>query len=156
MVVRWLRVGALAAIACLVVSGSVCAAGYIGVKTGAGAGEAGIELEFPLYDRVSVILEGGAGTAGTPMALGGSIGVRGYTTYGEVQPFVTGYVGSMAASYFSWLEGSMTVNVSYYGGTIGAKYERGNWYVSGELGYAYVPAVSQSGLMFGASVGLKF
>lgn len=156
MVVRRLRVIALVTVACLLVSAPVCAAGYVGVKTGAGAGEVGVELEFPLYDRLSLILEGGVGAAGAASAVGGAIGIRGYTTYGEVQPFATGYVGSVSASYFSWYTGPMTVNVSYYGGTIGAKYERGNWYISGELGYAYVPAISQSGLLFGASAGLKF
>lgn len=125
-------------------------------KVGAGAGIVGAELEFPLYDRLSLVLEGGVGSSGASSALCGAIGIRGYLSYGEIRPFATGYLGSIAASYFSWYTGLMTVNVTYYGGTIGAEYERETWYASAEAGYAYIPAVSASGSMFGASVGLKF
>lgn len=154
--VRRLQVTVLMLVACLLWAGPTCAAGYVGVKTGAGAGLVGAELEFPVFDRLSLILEGGVGSSGATTAIGGAIGVRGYASYGEIRPFVTGYIGSMAASYFSWYSGPMDVTVSYRGATVGAKYEKDNWYATAEIGYAQIPAVSQSGLMFGASLGLKF
>lgn len=140
---------------CLFWQSSVLAGGYVGIKTGAGAGIVGAELELPLQDRLSILLQGGVAGTGDAAAVGGAIGLRGYASSGELRPFGTAYIGSIAVSYFSWYTGP-TVAVSYYGGTVGAKYERHNWYASAEIGYAYVPVLEAGGSMFGASLGIKF
>jgi len=111
---------------------------------------------LPLQDRLSLLLQGGVAGTGDAAAVGGAVGLRGYASSGELRPFGTVYAGSIGVSYFSWYTGTMTLAVTYYGGTVGAKYERHNWYTSGEIGYAYVPALQAGGLMFGASLGIKF
>lgn len=141
---------------CLFWQSSILASGYVGIKTGAGAGLVGAELELPLQDRLSILLQGGVAGTGDAAAVGGAIGLRGYASSGELRPFGTAYIGSIAVSYFSWYTGTTTLAVSYYGGTVGAKYERHNWYTSAEIGYAYVPALEAGGLMFGGSLGIKF
>lgn len=141
---------------CLFWQSSVLAGGYVGIKTGAGAGIVGAELELPLRDRLSILLQGGVAGTGDAATVGGAIGLREYASSGKLRPFGTVYVGSIAVSYFSWYTGTTTVAMTYYGGTAGAKYERHNWYASGEIGYAYVPALQTGGLMFGGSLGIKF
>lgn len=147
---------ALVMAVCLFWQSSVLAGGYVGIKTGAGAGLVGAELELPLQDRLSLLVQGGVAGTGDAAAVGGAVGLRGYASSGELRPFGTVYAGSIAVSYFSWYTGTMTLAVTYYGGTVGAKYERHNWYTSGEIGYAYVPELQMGGLMFGASLGIKF
>ncbi len=153
---RRFQVVVLVMVACLLCSAPAFASGYFGAKTGAGVGTIGLELELPVYQNFSVVLDAGLGSSGAISAFSAAFGVRGYLSYEGIQPFVTGYIGTVSASYFSWYTGPMDVNVTYGGATVGAKYEQDSWYATAEIGYGQVPAVAASGLMFGVSMGLKF
>jgi len=138
----------------------------IGLKSGAGAGLVGLEIEHRFDNGFAIGATGGAltfpvGDSAKVWLFTGAVSARYYFSCGSVNPFVAIGAGAGSLAYEEGSEGgSATLPLAF--ATVGAEVMSSRLRIAGEIGYGYLfdngaePAGKVGYFVYGIGLGCSF